>query len=87
MRQSSETVACTVEDLQCQPEIVDQSDQDPNPSSKNFLRKFYEFRKQSSIHLLFFWYHRNFCPRHSIKGKNFYDANQSISKANFLVLI
>ena len=51
MRQSSETVACTVEDLQCQPEIVDQS-QGPNPSSKNFFCKFYEFRKQSSIHLL-----------------------------------
>ena len=66
MTQSSETVACTVEDLRCQPEIVDQSDQGPNPSSKNFWRKFYEFRKFDSSAL--FWYHRNFCLRHSIEG-------------------
>ena len=47
MRQSSETVACTVEDLQYQPEIVNKSDPERNPSSKNFLGKLYEINRGS----------------------------------------
>ena len=47
MRQSSETVACTVEDLQSQPELVNKSDTEPNPSSKNFLGKLYEINRGS----------------------------------------
>ena len=39
MRQSSETVACTVEDLQCQPETVNQSDQISNHSSEKSINR------------------------------------------------
>ena len=39
MRQSEETVACTVEDVQCQPETVNQSDQISNHSLEKSINR------------------------------------------------
>ena len=39
MRQSSETGACTVEYLQCQPETANQSDQESNQSLEKSINR------------------------------------------------